>query len=111
MIELIAQKKMEVIMSRIKLFFGITLLCYCGHLGANPSSDIIKEESQCRCLLDGNEKETHERARKEYAKAVECSFHEQWIEAVEASGCAGLLDHGSTDWAFDAKNFSENHIH
>ena len=98
-------------MSSAMPFFGITLLCFGLHSGAAPYSDILKAESRCCCLVQDSEKTIHKRALKVYEEAFIRSFDEQWSKAAEASDCSGLLDHSSTQWAIDAKNFSEHHIH
>lgn len=95
-------------MSRGRPFFGITLLCFCLHLGATAPSDVEEEEPQCRCFIHDSEKAIHLRALEKYEKAFRNSFDAQWPEAEKNSDCAGLLDHGTTHWAVDAKKFSKH---
>jgi len=81
---------MEVYMFRIKSIFKITLFCFGAYLGA--------DEPLCECAAG-----THAAALENYKEALRLSFDEHWAEAEEASDCAGWINHGSKNWAFDAK--------
>lgn len=97
-------------MSTTRPFVGIALLCLSAHLGATQASESIKEEPQCRCSIHGSDEEaTHLRALENYEEAWRRNFDEQWSEAGEASDCAGWLDHKSTHWSVDARNFAGHH--
>lgn len=90
-------------MSTTRTFVGIALFCLSAHLKASEAFEPIKEEPQCSCFMNGSDQKAgHKTAREIYEEAWRRNFDERWVEAAEASECAGLLDHGSTHWNFES---------
>lgn len=103
---------MEVLMIKARLFLGIMLLCIGSYSKGKPAENSFGETTPCRCLIHIEESKgaCHLQALKDYEKAFELSFDEQWLEASEAAGAAALLDHNNTRWNIDAKSFL-HHVH
>lgn len=96
-------------MTKARFFLGIMLLCFGSYSKGKEAEKSFGETTTCRCLINVEEskKACHLQALKEYERAFELSFDEQWLEASEAADAAGLLDHNNTRWNIDAKSFLE----
>lgn len=95
-------------MSRAKSFFGITLALFSASLGATLPIELMKAEPSCLAFINAYEGEsTPIIARRIYEKAFKLSLDGKDSGAQEASACAAWLDHGSKNWAFEAKHLIE----
>lgn len=92
-------------MSRARSFSGMTLALFSLYLGSTLPTELMNAEPQCFEFINKYDPQsTKAIARAIYQEAFRLNFDKQWAKASEASACAGLLDHGSETWAFEAKN-------
>ena len=92
-------------MSRARFFSGIMLALFSFYLGSTLPTELMKAEPQCLEFINKyDHQETQSVARAIYQEAFRLNFDQQWAKAKEASACAGWLDHGSKNWAYEAKN-------